>query len=152
METRHLFALEDRYLKMPGMYFLWTCCFVSSLGCLGGDETLGVSRDFLLYTSVLSTLYCSMASYNTVYGNGKPSSMLLMAGPLHQYTFWLLLAYYRGDVYGEHPVGVMNTVHTVLVSFFNLDLLVKTWFLAVNPEEYNEYVLPSAPVAQIETV
>ena len=66
--------------------------------------------------------------------------MLLMAGPVHQYTFWLLLAYYRGLVYGTHSLGVMNVIQTVLVSLFNLDLLVKTWILALHPEKYANYL------------
>ena len=135
-----LFAMEDRLMKMRGLYTMWCCCFAAALGALGSDTTTGPSRDFLLITSAFSTLYCSLASYNTIYGNGKPSSMLLMAGPVHQYTFWLLLAYYRGDVYGSNPVGVMNAVHTSLVSVFNLDLFVKTWLLACHPQKYLDYI------------
>ena len=66
--------------------------------------------------------------------------MLLIAGPIHQYSFWLLLAYYHGDVYGSHPVGIMNGVNTGLVTTFNLDLLVKTWMLAIWPEKYRNYI------------
>ena len=140
LTTRNLFAMEDRLLRMPGLYALWTAVFVSNLAALGSDATTGASRDFNLYTTVLSTLYISLSSYNTIYGNRKPSSMLLMAGPIHQYTYWLMLAYYQGHVYGSHPVGVMNVVHTVLVSIFNLDLVVKTWLLAVNPTTYLQYL------------
>ena len=138
-----LFAMEDRVMQMRGLYTLWTCCYVAALSALGTDTTTGPSRDFLLYTTLLSTLYTALASYNTIYGNGKPSSMLLMVGPVHQYSFWLLLAYYRGDVYGKSPVEVMNTVHTALVAFFNLDLFVKSWLLACAPQKYLNYLKPS---------
>jgi hypothetical protein len=138
--VRNLFAMEDRVLRMPGLYTLWTAIFVSNLAALGSDATTGASRDFNLYTSVLSTFYISVSSYNTIYGNKKPSSMLMIAGPIHQYTYWLMLAYYQGHVYGSHPVGVMNVVNTVLVSLFNLDLVVKTWLLAVNPGTYTQYL------------
>ena len=66
--------------------------------------------------------------------------MIMMTGPIHQFCFWLLLAYYRGDVYGKDPAGVMNVIHTVLVSLFNLDLVVKTWILALHPEKYANYL------------
>ena len=138
--TRNLFAMEDRVLKMPGLYAMWTALFISNLAALGSDDTVGASRDFNLYTNVLSTIYCGLASYNTIYGNAKPSSMLLMAGPVHQYTSWLLMAYYRGAVFGTHPVGVMNVIQTVLVSLFNLDLIIKTWFLTLKPETYHQYL------------
>ena len=72
--------------------------------------------------------------------------MIMIAGPIHQFSFWLLLAYYRGDVYGKEPAGVMNTIHTVLVGCFNLDLLIKTWLLAWNPKNYLDYVKPPALV------
>ena len=140
LTTKTLFAMEDRVMQTRGLYGMWTACFISALSALGADETIGPSRDFLLITTVFSTLYISLSSYNTIYGNGKPSSMLLIAGPIHQFTFWLMLAYYRGDVYGSHPVGVMNAVHTTLVAMFNLDLLVKTWLLAVKPEKYLNYL------------
>ena len=143
-----LFAMEDRVLKTPGLYFMSFCCYIGSLACLAENghaadhEHTGVDpcRDFLLYTSLLSTLYWSVSSANTIYGNGKPSSMIMMTGPIHQFCFWLLLAYYRGDVYGKDPAGVMNVIHTVLVSLFNLDLVVKTWILALHPEKYTNYL------------
>ncbi|MBN20014.1 MAG: hypothetical protein CL678_01915 [Bdellovibrionaceae bacterium] len=147
--SKTLYAMEDRVMKMRGLYFMSFCCYVGSLACLAADghsddhahdEHEDPCRNFLLYTSLLSTLYWGVSSANTIYGNGKPSSMIMMAGPIHQFSFWLLLAYYRGDVYGKEPAGVMNAVHTTLVAFFNLDLLIKTWLLAIKPDEYLEYV------------
>ena len=138
--TKTLFMMEDSIMQMPGLYAMWTACFIAALSALGVDTTTGSSRDFLLITTVFSTLYCALASYNTIYGNGKPSSMLLIAGPIHQFTFWLMLAYYRADVYGSHPIGVLNIVNTVLVSVFNLDLIIKTWLLAVTPKKYLDYL------------
>tara|TARA_Y100000590_G_C15624112_1_gene978698 strand:+ start:198 stop:665 length:468 start_codon:yes stop_codon:yes gene_type:complete len=135
-----LFAMEDRVMKMPGLYVMSFCCYIAALSALGTDTTTGPSRDFLLATTALSTLYWGVSSANSIYGNGKPSSLLMIAGPVHQFTFWLLLAYYRGDVYGKQPAGVLNAVHTAMVGLFNLDLIVKTWLLAVNPNKYLEYV------------
>ena len=145
LSMQTLFAMEDRVLKMRGLYFMWTCCYVASLSALGTDTTDGPSRDFLLVTSVFSTLYGALMSHNTIHGNGKPSSMLLVAGPVHQFTFWLLLAYFRGDVYGKQPAGAMNAVNTAMVAFFNLDLLVKTWVLAVSPKKYLDYLRGEVP-------
>tara|TARA_Y100000817_G_scaffold22927_1_gene16570 strand:- start:1803 stop:2237 length:435 start_codon:yes stop_codon:yes gene_type:complete len=140
MEIKTLFALEDTYMRMPGLYALWTTLFITNLAVLGVDSTTGPSRDFNLYTSLLSTLYCGAASYNTIYGNGKPSSMLMMVGPIHQYCFWLLLAFYQGDVYGKHELGVLNAVYTAVVGLFSLDMVAKTWFLAATPKKYLDYV------------
>ena len=140
MEVSKMFALEDRYMKMPGLYGLWTALFIANLAVLGHDTTTGASRDFNLYSSLLSTLYCGVASWNTIYGTKKPSSMLLMVGPIHQYSFWLLLAYYRGAVYGSHPLGVLNVVYTVVVGAFSLDMMAKTWYLSISPKVYLDYV------------
>ena len=154
ISTQTLHAMEDRVMQTRGLYFMSFCCYVASLGCLAAEghaadhehSEVDPCRDFLLYTSLLSTLYWGVSSANTIYGNGKPSSLIMMAGPIHQFSFWLLLAYYRGDVYGKEPAGVMNTIHTVLVGCFNLDLLIKTWLLAWNPKNYLDYVKPPALV------
>lgn len=144
VSTETLFMMEDRIMRTPGLYFMSFCCYVASLGCLAAeghdDGHSDNCRLFLLYTSLITTLYWSVSSANTIYGNGKPSSMLMIAGPIHQFGFWLLLAYFRGDVYGKEPAGVLNTVHTALVGVFNLDLFVKTWLLALKPENYHEYL------------
>tara|TARA_Y100001970_G_scaffold157850_1_gene193079 strand:+ start:1361 stop:1795 length:435 start_codon:yes stop_codon:yes gene_type:complete len=144
--------MEDRLFKMRGLYGMWTTCFVATMSVLATDEVIGSSRDFLLYTTLLSTLYCAVASVNSIYGNNTPSSMLLIAGPIHQYSFWLLLAYYHGDVYGSDPVGIMNGVNTGLVTAFNLDLLVKTWVLAIWPEMYKNYLQDVAGPEDISEV
>lgn len=152
ISTQTLHAMEDRVMQTRGLYFMSFCCYVGSLACLAAEghaadhehAVVDPCRDFLLATSVISTLYWGVSSANTIYGNGKPSSMIMIAGPIHQFTFWLLLAYYRGDVYGKEPAGVMNAIHTALVGCFNLDLLVKTWLLALNPKPYLDYVRPAA--------
>ena len=66
--------------------------------------------------------------------------MLLMAGPIHQYSTWLLLAYYRGAVYSNSAVGSLNGVYTVVVGVFTLDMVVKTWKLAINSDYYLDYI------------
>ena len=77
---------------------------------------------------------------NNIYGNKLPSTMLLTAGPVHQYTTWLLLAYYRGNVYSSSPIGVYNGMVTVIIGIFTADMVIKTWTVAINPAYYLDYV------------
>ncbi len=135
-----LFKLEDGVMKHPGLYTMWTILYIVNLLCLSLDSTTGSIRDFNLICSLLSTIYTAVSSYNTIYGNKMPSSMLLMAGPIHQYSTWLLLTYYRGDVYSTSPVGSLNAVYTFVVGVFTLDMVVKTWTVAINPDYYLNYV------------
>ena len=65
--------------------------------------------------------------------------MLLTAGPVHQYSSWLLLAYYRGNVYGSSPLGVLNGVNTFVVGIFTIDMVIKTWASALYPNYYLDY-------------
>ena len=139
--TETIFALEDRYLKLPGLYALWTGVFVSNFAVLLTDDTQGASRDFNAVSNGLSVLYCGMASVNTIYGNRRPSTMLLTAGPIHQYAFWHLFAYYGGsDVVGSHPIGVMNWFMCMLVGMFTLDMIAKTWYITLQPAKYHRYL------------
>ena len=135
-----LFKLEDGVMKHPGLYTMWTILYIVNLLCLAFDSTTGPVRDFNILCSLLSTSYTAVSSYNTIYGNKMPSSMLLMAGPIHQYSTWLLLAYYRGAVYSNSAVGSLNGVYTVVVGIFTLDMVMKTWKLAINPDYYLDYV------------
>ena len=135
-----LFKLEDGVMKHPGLYTMWTILYIVNLLCLALDSTTGPVRDFNILCSLLSTSYTAVSSYNTIYGNKMPSSMLLMAGPIHQYSTWLLLTYYRGDVYSTSPVGSLNAVYTFVVGVFTLDMVVKTWTVAINPDYYLNYV------------
>ena len=141
MATKKLFYLEDRLMKLSGLYTMWTCLFVSNFVVLLKDSTRDLSRDFNVWTNVISVLYCGFASYNTIYGNGVPSTMLVTIGPIHQYSYWLLFAYFGPDnVLGSHPIGVINWVSTILVGCFTLNMLVKTWYLTIYPESYSTYV------------
>ena len=140
LTTEKVYSLEDKIMKSPGLYTMWTILYLINLICLSTDSTTGPVRDFNIVCSLLSTLYAGMSSYNTIYGNGLPSSMLLIAGPIHQYSSWLLLAYYRGAVYGTSELGVLNGVYTLVVGVFTLDMVVKTWTLALNPQYYLDYV------------
>ena len=132
--------LEDGVMKHPGLYGMWTILYVVNLICLAVDTTTGPVRDFNILCSILSTIYTAGSSYNTIYGNKMPSSMLLMAGPIHQYSTWLLLAYYRGNVYSSSAVGTLNAVYTVVVGVFTLDMVIKTWTLAIYSHYYLDYV------------
>lgn len=148
LSAKKLFSLEDVFMKQPGLYAMWTILYIVNLICLATDSTTGSVRDFNIASSLLSTVYTSVSTVNTVYGNQKPSTMLLTAGPIHQYSTWLLLAYHGGDVYGTSSLGVLNAVYTVVVGVFTFDMVVKTWVVAVNPKYYLDYIKPTE-VAQV---
>ena len=153
MKPTTLFALEDRIFKLPGLYTLWTCLFISNVVVLLTDSTVGACRDFNVWTNALSVLYCGFASLNTIYGNGKPSTMLLTVGPIHQYAYWLLFAYYKPDkILGDHPIGIINWLFTVVVGCFTLDMIFKTWYITLYPDTYKQYLKESSKesVSQVE--
>ena len=142
MKPSTLFGLEDKILKLPGLYAMWTCLFISNFITLLSDDTVGASRDFNIWANGISVLYCGFAGLNTIYGNGLPSTMLVTIGPIHQYAYWLLFAYFKpGNVLGEHPIGVINWVNTVIVGLFSIDMIVKTWYTTLYPASYKQYVL-----------
>ena len=135
-----VFMLEDKIMKQPGLYLMWTILFVINLICLGVDSTTGPIRDFNVLAQFLSTIYSIVSSVNNIYGNKLPSTMLLTAGPVHQYSTWLLLSYYRGNVYSSSPLGIYNGVVTVVIGVFTADMVMKTWIVAINPKYYLDYV------------
>ena len=137
LKTMHCF--EDKVMKGPGLYGMWTALYITVISCLAATEETGSARDFLLYTSMISTLFPAFSSANTIYGNRLSSSMLLVVGPIYQYTFWQLLCYYRGDVYNTTPVGIMNAIGTGVTGVFTLDMVVKTWYYAIYPKDYSQY-------------
>ena len=140
-----LFALEDRFIKQPGLYALWTILYVVNLLCLASDSSTGPVRDFNIMSWILSTVYCTVSTANNIYGNKLPSSMLLIAGPIHQYSGWLLLAYYRGAVYGSTSLGVLNAVYTFVLAVFTADMVLKSWTVAIKPQYYLDYVKSKTP-------
>ena len=141
MQFTDLFKVEDQVLKLPGLYLLWTILFVSNFVCLLVDDSIGDHRDFNLISNLLSVIYGAVASVNNIYGNMLPSTMLLIAGPIHQYSFWLLFAYYGADdVLTSSAVGVMNYIFVCVVGFFSIDMIMKTWFSSIYPLSYKSYV------------
>tara|TARA_B100001248_G_scaffold256598_1_gene237864 strand:+ start:2850 stop:3320 length:471 start_codon:yes stop_codon:yes gene_type:complete len=141
MEAQKLFYLEDKIMKLPGLYLMWTILFVANFVSLLVDDTQGVSRDFNVWSNAISVIYGSLASVNNIFGNKMPSSMLLIAGPVHQYLHWLLFAYFGGsDVLGSHAVGVMNWISLFVVGIFSIDMIIKTWVIAIYPNYYTDYV------------
>ena len=145
MNTQLIFKLEDKIMRQPGLYAMWTTLFISNLSVLLTDNTQGVSRDFNITVNMLSLLYGGFSSWNNIFGNKKPSTMLLTAGPIHQYGHWLLFGYYGGsDVLGSHPIGVMNWVSVILVGLFTVDMVFKTWYLALFPNRYSDYIIAEA--------
>tara|TARA_E500000178_G_C16994465_1_gene742456 strand:- start:912 stop:1349 length:438 start_codon:yes stop_codon:yes gene_type:complete len=134
------FRVEDSILGFPGLYTMWTCLYIANFVSLLVDDTTGVVRDFNLFSNILSVIYCSIASVINIFGNQLPSTMLLISGPIHQYAFWILFAYFGGsDVLSSSAVGVMNWISLFIVGFFSLDMIAKTWFITLNPKKYLEY-------------
>lgn len=141
MEAQKLFYLEDKLMKLPGLYLMWTILFVANFVSLLVDDTQGVIRNFNIFTNAVSVIYCSIASVNNIYGNQLPSSILLIAGPVHQYLHWLLFAYFGGsDVLSSSAIGVMNWISLFVVGIFSIDMIIKTWILSINPDYYTNYL------------
>lgn len=144
MSYTFLFYPEDNIFKLPGLYLLWTCIYVSNLVVLFVDGTEDESRSFNMIANGLSVVYCGAAGMNSIFGTRLPSTMFVTAGPLHQYLYWMLLAFYKPkNVLGSHPIGVMNWVSTFVVGLFTLDMVVKTWMVSIYPETYLKYVKDS---------
>ena len=142
MKPDTIFKMEDEIFRLPGLYTLWTCLFISNFVVLLTETTTGPARDFNVWSNALSVLYCGFASINTIYGNRLPSTMLLTIGPIHQYAYWLLFSYYHPEnILGPNPIGVMNWVQTITVGIFSLDMIFKTWYITLNPDLYRQYTL-----------
>lgn len=141
MQLGNLFILEDRVLRQPGLYLLWTILYFANLAILATDTTTGSIRDFNVITNGLSVIYCGVSSANNIYGNKLPSSLLLIAGPIHQYLYWLLFVYFGGSsqVLSTTPLGTMNWVTTIVVGIFTADMIIKTWITAFNVKGYLDY-------------
>ena len=142
MKAEKLFQLEDKWLKLPGLYTMWTILYIANIAVLSVDSTQGNMRNFNLGSNILSVIYSGISSYNNIYGNRKPSSMLLMAGPVHQYSHWLLYAYLGGstNLFGSNPIGVMNVIGCIVVGIFTLDMVLKTWIVSIYPDYYLNYL------------
>ena len=141
MDTKKIFFLEDKLMRLPGLYAMWTIIFVANFIVLLSDSTQGPSRDFNVCVNAASVIYGSLASVNNIFGNKLPSTMLLIAGPIHQYLHWLLFAYFGGSaVLGSHAIGIMNWVTVFVVGIFSLDMIFKTWLLACRKNIYTDYV------------
>ena len=76
MNTELLFKFEDKIMRQPGLYAMWTGLFIANLAVLLNDNTQGVSRDFNITVNMLSLLYGGFSSWNNIFGNGKPSKYL----------------------------------------------------------------------------
>ena len=140
LSADNVFMLEDKVMRQPGLYLMWTILYIVNLSCLSVDSSTGPLRDFNVICSIFSTIYTAVSSVNVIYGNNKSSTMLLIAGPIHQYSTWLLLAYYGGNVYSSSPIGVLNGVYTVVVGIFTMDMVMKTWTIALKPQYYLDYI------------
>lgn len=151
MSYTFLFYPEDNIVKLPGLYLLWSCIYISNLVILLADGTEDESRTFNMIANGLSVIYPGAAGLNTVFGNRVPSSLFVSAGPVHQYLYWMLFAFYKPkNVLGTHPIGVMNWVSTIVVGVFTFDMIVKTWLLTLFPQTYLDYV--SEKTKKVSTV
>lgn len=141
MAFKQLFLLEDKIMGTPGLYLMWTILFVANFTAMLLDNTQGTIRNFSVCTNVISVIYLAVGNLNNIYGNKLPSTMLLIAGPVHQYSYWLLFAYYGGsDVLSSHPIGIMNWISLFVLGIFTADMVVKTWICSFKPNLYIEYV------------
>jgi len=135
------FCIEDQIIKLPGLYALWTAIFICNMVAFFVDNTTGAVRNFNIAVNGLSVIYPGLAGWNSIYGNGKPSSVLLIAGPIHQYLFWMLFGYFGGsDVLSSSELGVMNWISLFVVGGFSVDMVLKSWFLSLKRQEYLDYV------------
>lgn len=140
IETKHIFFMEDRIFKMPGLYLLWTCIYIANFVALIVDDTYGAVRTFNVLGNGLSVIYTGSAGFNAIYGNDTPSTLLVIPGPIHQYAFWVIFAYFRGDVFSNSPIGVMNYISCIIVGLFSVDMVFKTWYVTLNTKTYLKYV------------
>jgi hypothetical protein len=135
------FCLEDKVLKLPGLYGLWSVLYFSNFVCLLCDSTIGPVRNFNILANGFSVIYCIGAGLNNIYGNQLPSTLLITAGPVHQYLYWALLGYFGGSsVFSSSPLGVMNWINSIVVGIFTLDMIFKTWLVTLYTKSYLEYV------------
>ncbi len=151
MEFTDMFKIEDKIIRLPGLYALWSVIFVANLVSLFVDDTTGPVRNFNILANGFSVIYPAAASINNIYGNALPSTVLVSAGPLHQYLFWMLFAFFGGnDVLSNSALGTMNWISLYVVGGFSLDMFFKTWYVALKREKYLEYVKDNKPVSANE--
>ena len=136
------FTLEDKCIRQPGLYVLWLCLYFGNLAVLSTDLTKGPARDFNVIVNGVSVIYCGISSANNIYGNKLPSTLLLIAGPIHQYLYWLVFVYFSGAsaVLTDNPIGQMNWATTIIVGVFTFDMFIKTWYATINTKSYLAYV------------
>ena len=137
MKTLHM--LEDKILGMPGLYTLWTILYISSLISLSVDNEDSRARNFLVLSSGMSCGYTAISSVVNIYGNGLPSSMMMIVNPVFLYVYWLLVVSNWGNVYGSSPSGVMNLINSIIMGLFSVDMLLKTWLYALYSSSYRKY-------------
>ena len=141
MKLIDTFKVEDDIIRLPGLYGLWTVLFLANFVAMLVDNTTGAVRNFNLFANIISVIYPGVASWNNIFGNRVPSTLLLIGGPIHQYSFWILFSYFGGsDVLSGSPLGVLNWISLFIVGLFSIDMIIKTWYTTINPTKYLEYV------------
>ena len=149
MTSDVLYCLSDQIMKSAGLYFMWCVLYLvnvivlfSDSNGVPGDSNVHATncRSFNVWTSLISHVYLVVSSANLIYGNKLPSTFMHIAGGFHQYSFWLLLGYYGGDVFHEWcPVAIVNVVYCFVVAIFTVDTIVKSWHLTLWPDSYEQY-------------
>ena len=66
MAFHHLFQLEDKIMRLPGLYLMWTILYISNLTALLVDDTQGPSRDFNVWANAISVIYGGFSSLNNI--------------------------------------------------------------------------------------
>ena len=140
MKAETLFALDDKFIKSNGLYALWMGIFTTIMTVLLYDDTNDASRQFATLVIGISCIYPCVMTTNIIYGNGLASTFILIGCSFHQFLFWILFAHFQpSNVLGSHPIGVMNWVWCGITVPFTLGIIVKTWWLLFNKEQYKEY-------------
>ena len=62
MEAQNYFV-EDKIMRLPGLYLMWTCLFIANFVSLLVDDTQGVSRDFNVWSNGFE-YYLLLSSFN----------------------------------------------------------------------------------------
>ncbi len=141
MKVENIFAIEDKFLPSWGLYALWTCIYISSFVALLVDRSNDTERLFNIIVNGISVIYPAIYGVNSIYGNGKQSSFLMISGSIHQYAFWILFAFFHPDnILSGSPVGVMNWILCFVIGVFATDMIFKTWWININMAKYLKYV------------
>ena len=112
---RNMHYLEDRIMKMPGLYTMWMALYRSCF-CMAVSDHTGPARDFLMITAGLSTVFLHL--HLLIWHMETICCLLLLGGPIYQYIFKKL--HIIAEMSRSHAPGVMNAIEVILQQFSHL--------------------------------